>query len=264
MQITHYPTDALFEAALAPLLQRLPDTNPRLLMRYEIPEATRCAVIEDGEPQLFLRSGPKDRWWIAGNRADLVAPLLSALPPLPNLFGQSEVINAAIDFYRAKQREPKRVFTVNWYRLATLNKPAPIDGYMRLATSEDEAVAVPMMDAFYREALHLDTPLEAVKSDFNRHIPTSTIHLWIHENKPVAIGMAFANGRKLMRLGGIYTPPELRGHGYGKAVTTALCEKIISQGGEVALHADAAHPFTNQMYRSLGFVQKSQNIDCTF
>ena len=37
------------EAALAPLLQRLPDTNPRLLMRYEIPEATRCAVIEDGE-----------------------------------------------------------------------------------------------------------------------------------------------------------------------------------------------------------------------
>lgn len=264
MQITHYPTDALFEAALEPLLQRLPDTNPRLLMRYEIPDATRCAVIEDSEPQLFLRSGPKDRWWIAGERADLVAPLLSALHPLPNLFGQTEVVSAAIDFYRAQQKEPKRVFTVNWYRLGTLNKPAPTSGFMRLATSEDEAAVVPLMDALYREAMHINPAPEVVKADFDRHFAANSIHLWTHESKLVAMAMAFENGRKLRRIGGVYTLPEFRGHGYCKAITAALCEKIIAQGGEVALHADAAHPFTNQMYQSLGFVQKSQHIDCTF
>ena len=59
---------------------------------------------------------------------------------------------------------------------------------------------------------------------------------------------------RVVRIGPVYTPEALRGHGYASAVTAALSEHLLNQGATVMLHADADNPTSNAIYQRLGFV----------
>jgi predicted GNAT family acetyltransferase len=68
--------------------------------------------------------------------------------------------------------------------------------------------------------------------------------------------MAAATGpvEAMSRIGSVYTSPVERGHGYGAAVTSAVCRWVLDHGArDVVLHADLANPVSNAIYQRIGF-----------
>ena len=57
-----------------------------------------------------------------------------------------------------------------------------------------------------------------------------------------------------IRIGPVYTPPELRGHGYGTAVTAAVSRLLLDRGHQFCfLYTDLANPTSNAIYMRIGY-----------
>jgi predicted GNAT family acetyltransferase len=67
------------------------------------------------------------------------------------------------------------------------------------------------------------------------------------------------------RIGPVYTPPEVRGRGFGSAVTAAACRWALAAGaGQVVLFADLANPTSNRVYTRLGFAPVGDSVSLSF
>lgn len=78
--------------------------------------------------------------------------------------------------------------------------------------------------------------------------------LWEHAGTPVSLAGRTRPAAGLARVGPVYTPPELRGRGFGGAVTAAVTQAALDGGAEgVMLFTDLANPTSNTLYQRLGF-----------
>ena len=58
----------------------------------------------------------------------------------------------------------------------------------------------------------------------------------------------------MVRVGPVYTPPELRGRGYAGAATAAASQAALDAGvRQVVLYTDLANPTSNALYQRLGY-----------
>lgn len=87
---------------------------------------------------------------------------------------------------------------------------------------------------------------------------------WTDGDNITAMTHMIPHGPHMVRLGAVYTPPKYRGKGYGKALVAQACVLALQQDKALGLNADIMHPFTNQMYQSLGFVQRNTCTDYRF
>ena len=55
------------------------------------------------------------------------------------------------------------------------------------------------------------------------------------------------------RVRAVYTPPELRRHGYAGACVGAMSAELVARGLRCILYADLANPTSNSIYRKLGY-----------
>jgi hypothetical protein len=56
----------------------------------------------------------------------------------------------------------------------------------------------------------------------------------------------------VIRLAGVYTPPEKRKHGYASACVHALSKQLIDAGYRCILYTDLANSTSNSIYRRIG------------
>ena len=143
------------------------------------------------------------------------------------------------------------------YAVEQLVQPREVEGAARLAGVDDRALVLEWMTAFAHEALHGgDDPGRIERSVDARLGPEGTggICLWEVGGGPVALagfGGPTPNG---LRIGPVYTPPELRGHGYGSAVTAAASQVALDRGKRFCfLYTDRANPTSNAIYMRLGY-----------
>ncbi|WP_169987609.1 GNAT family N-acetyltransferase [Microbispora sp. H10836] len=137
------------------------------------------------------------------------------------------------------------------YRLGTLRAPSAA-GKPRVAGPDDLAMAVRFFREFQEEA-HVDStadPSPVVAARINRE----ELVWWEDDDRPVSIAGASAPIAGMSRIGPVYTPPDLRGRGYGSAVTHAASRKALDDGAtEVLLFADLSNLTSNSIYQRLGF-----------
>ncbi|SES20387.1 FR47-like protein [Streptomyces sp. yr375] len=59
---------------------------------------------------------------------------------------------------------------------------------------------------------------------------------------------------QILQVDPVYTPSDLRGHGYAGAVTVEVSRAALAAGAtEVALFTNAANPTSNALYQRLGY-----------
>jgi uncharacterized protein len=78
--------------------------------------------------------------------------------------------------------------------------------------------------------------------------------LWDVEG--VAVSMAGFSGPTPngIRIGPVYTPPELRGRGFAGACVAALSQKLLDDGRKFCfLYTDLANPTSNHVYQTIGY-----------
>lgn len=142
------------------------------------------------------------------------------------------------------------------YALDELIPPRPTAGRPRAASAADEALLVDWMGAFSREALPEEEDDEV---DLRRMVasrlgsPEGGFFLW-DDGGPVSVAGFGGPTRNGIRIGPVYTPPELRGRGYGAAVTAATSEALLQAGRQFCfLYTNLANPTSNRIYVSIGY-----------
>jgi GNAT superfamily N-acetyltransferase len=139
------------------------------------------------------------------------------------------------------------------YALGTLLPPdPPPPGAARTAAAPDRDLMLAWLDAFQEEA-QPGGPNESQRVVEDR-LGYGGLVLWEHEGRPVSLAGRNRPAAGQARVGPVYTPPELRGRGFGGAATTAITQAALDDGAEgVVLFTDLANPTSNTLYQRLGY-----------
>jgi RimJ/RimL family protein N-acetyltransferase len=139
------------------------------------------------------------------------------------------------------------------FRLGELIWPAPEPGgAARLATERDRDLLAGWFDAFARDVG--DPPRHDNYAVVDERLGYGGITVWEAGGVPVSIAGLTRTVAGMVRVGPVYTPPELRGRGYAGAATAAASQAALDVGvREVVLYTDLANPTSNALYQRLGY-----------
>ena len=159
------------------------------------------------------------------------------------------------------------------YALEQVEPLPTVPGSARVATLDDRELALRWWIAFGEEVLHEGGPgrenAEAM-IDFRLSAPSRGFLLWEDGGEAVSLagwGGATPNG---IRIGPVYTPPELRGHGYATALTAELSQRLLDgrlfEGGRrfCFLYTDLANPTSNAIYERIGYRRAAESAEIVF
>jgi predicted GNAT family acetyltransferase len=140
------------------------------------------------------------------------------------------------------------------YELMAIRDRGSADGDPRLATEED----VPLLLAWHADFLTEAVPHHVGDDDAMRRRLTGLVAdggFWLWEDDGVvSMTGASAAPPRGARIGPVYTPPALRGHGYATALVAHASEHALAHGStRCYLHTDLANPTSNAIYQRIGY-----------
>jgi predicted GNAT family acetyltransferase len=140
------------------------------------------------------------------------------------------------------------------YRLDTVTPPRGVAGRMREAVRCDRDLLVTWLDEFSAEALPHQPASRSGDLVDRRLEQGGFMWLWEDEGVPVSVLMVSRPAAGVVRIATVYTPPELRGHGYASGNVAAICQRALDTGASACmLYADRANPTSNRIYQRIGF-----------
>jgi len=141
-------------------------------------------------------------------------------------------------------------------------------GGLREATRADYDLLVDWFAAFGREALHDGEPgLEQHERQIRMRLDSTVggIGLWEDDGDVVSLcgyGSPTPSG---IRIGPVYTPPELRGRGYATTLTADVSAAQLARGRRFCfLYTDLANPTSNAIYERIGYVRVCESKQLAF
>jgi predicted GNAT family acetyltransferase len=233
-----------------------------------------AATLRD-HPALY----PEYRLWLVRDRGEIVGAALRTPPfnvvvarpetdaaldaladaideELPGVVGalpEAETFAAA---WSAKTRStPRRQLSTRIFALERVRPVSGVAGAMRTAVEEDRPLLVAWLQAFDEESLPEETRHEVESMiDHRLDAENAGLVLWEDGGGPVSVagyGGTTPNG---IRVGPVYTPPELRGRGYASALVADLSTALLAEGRTFCfLYTDLANPTSNRIYERLGY-----------
>ena len=142
------------------------------------------------------------------------------------------------------------------FRLRRVIPPRPASGELVRARPEDRAVLAAWSKAFHEEAIGDSAPAQDYDANADRWIRGigRTGYLWVDEGRPVSLAGAGGLTPSGIRIGPVYTPPELRGRGYASNLVAAVSQQQLDAGRTfVFLFTDLANPTANKIYQAIGY-----------
>ena len=95
---------------------------------------------------------------------------------------------------------------------------------------------------------------ESCRQDVGLHHRRGSDWLLIHDKTPASYGTFNAMLPDIVQIGGVWTPPTLRGRGYGRSVVAGSLLSASRQGvARAVLFADPRNPPAGRAYVALGF-----------
>ena len=237
-------------------------SNIRLQPALFADQPPRFAVVTDSGDNVIaatLHTPPFDQVLSAIDDLGAVDLLVDALEgPLPGVLGQpAPAERFASRWSRRNGQSFRLALAERIFRLTRVVPPRASDGSWRLAEPRDRDLLMDWIEAFGLEAVPEDPPppdLGAVADRWIARIGRSA-YLWQDPAGRVAslvgVGGETPHG---IRIGPVYTPPELRGRGYASNLTSAASQDQLDLGRRFCfLFTDLANPTSNKIYRQIGF-----------
>jgi uncharacterized protein len=221
-------------------------------------EPAYFAVVEEGGRVVGVSMRTPPHNLILSELDDLgaIGPLLedarAKYGSLPGVVGPKE---AVAQFAAAWPAEARLEIAQRAFRADHVDPPTGVSGRMRDYGLSDRELAARWMDAFAEEALPEPPPGTSEEFvDRREEDPDGGIVLW--EDDGAVVSMAGFGGRTPngIRIGPVYTPPELRGRGYASALTAAVTKRLLDGGLRFCfLFTDLANPTSNSIYQRIGY-----------
>jgi predicted GNAT family acetyltransferase len=152
------------------------------------------------------------------------------------------------------------------YRLTAVTPVQGVRGRPRSATAEDRPLLLEWVHAFARESF-ADVDPKAAERQVAARIDRGAggFAFWEDDGRPVSLvgwGGRTPNG---MRVGPVYTPPELRRCGYASALTASVSAKLLASGSRFCfLYTDLENATANRIYGEIGYEPVCDSVDYAF
>lgn len=142
------------------------------------------------------------------------------------------------------------------YQLERVVRPVGVLGHMRRITEADRPLLLEWIRDFQLEAFGESQP-EAVERNVTNMLTLPpeyrSTFLW-EDARPVSLVSCGGPTPHSLRIGPVYTPPAVRGHGYASALTACVSQHILDSGRAFCtLFTDLANPTSNKIYQAIGY-----------
>jgi predicted GNAT family acetyltransferase len=258
----HHDVTAFYDRVAPFLLEREAQHCVQLGLRTTLehdihafgPDDPLLLTIEDDDELVGVATQtPPHALLLSEMPIDAVVALAAELEgqELPGIGGRVELGEAFV----ARWPAPARVgFEQRIYRADTVVPPRGVAGAARAYRDTDREVAAALVDAFVAEAMPGADEGSGDAFVQRRLEAGASLRFWEDGGEAVSFlvyGSPTANG---MRIGPVYTPPDLRGRGYASALTAAATKEILDAGKRFAcLITDLANPTSNSIYQRVGY-----------
>jgi uncharacterized protein len=185
---------------------------------------------------------------------------------LPGVVGAVPEVDTFVELWDAT---PRVVFEQGVYALREV-KPVPdAPGRSREATEDDYDLVFDWFVAFANEALHEGEPgtTEHERQIRGRLSPESYggITLWEEGGMPVSLSGYGGRTPNGVRVGPVYTPPELRGRGYATSLVAQLSARLLREGRTFCfLYTDLSNRTANAIYERIGYARVCDSRQIAF
>ncbi len=228
-----------------------------------------------------------DPWFALVSDGD--GPVLAAMrtPPRPMLIGRGSLaaVSALAEAARRDQpdnpgvigpREEAEAFAVAWgatdvrvdmdmraYEITAVSPdPRRPAGTLRPVREDEQPLLADFIRGFRRDAHLTDvTPPDEVA---RRMVARTRAFFLEVDGAPVTSVAGSPDLPGAARVGMVFTPPELRGRGYGSAATAALSERLLTDVERVFLFTDLANPTSNSIYQRVGYRPVCDYVELVF
>jgi uncharacterized protein len=225
-------------------------------------------VEDNGEPVgAALRTSPHNLV-LARARGDraIEALALAVDDELPGVVGALPEVEVFANAWAARNAvTPQRRIAQGVFALERVEPVKGVPGAMRTATTADRPLLLEWFLAFGIEALpHPDEERLTREVDHRLSAADAGVVLWENDRAVSLAGFGglTPNG---IRIGPVYTPPELRGHGYASALVAELSSSLLAGGRRFCfLYTDLANPTSNKIYERIGYVCVCESAEIEF
>lgn len=202
--------------------------------------------------------------------AELAKTVVADGVELPGAGGNQSTIDKFVEEWRRLTGgEATRQMAQGVYSLSRVEAGRPVPGFARVALPSDRELVTSWHRDFFAEAL----PDEPTNEERSRKMiddrldgdGPNTLWLWELDGGVVSMsGHGNPTGRG-MRVGPVYTPPELRGNGYASALVAAESQWVLDNGYDRCfLYTDLANPTSNAIYERIGYRQVADSAIYSF
>ena len=176
---------------------------------------------------------------------------------LPGALGEKAIAREFVRLWEARTATAATLKTAERNFQCTRVVPArPVDGGLRDAAPRDRDVIASWLAAFTREALREEADIAqgARLADVWLEARERRLYVWEADGRVVSMCGTSGETPNGIRIGAVYTPPELRGRGYASACVAAVTQAQLDRGRRFCfLFTDLANPTSNKVYRAIGY-----------
>lgn len=228
-------------------------------------------VDEDGSPAAAATRTPPHNLVLARPRSDdALALLVDAIDDdTPSVVGALPEVEQFVAGWTARTGTTPTVrFAQGIYALENVLPVRDASGAMRLQTPQDTDLLVDWLQAFEVEALHsLGEGDDRARRIVEHRLTAERAGLMLWEDGGQIVCVAGFGGETPngIRIGPVYTPPELRGRGYATALVAQLSSQLLAEGRRFCfLYTDLANPTSNAIYERIGYVRVCDSAEVVF
>jgi hypothetical protein len=139
----------------------------------------------------------------------------------------------------------------------------PVPGVLRLADWRQSARLADWGVAFAADA-GSNHPASAAAS-IQHAVREQRLYVWDLAGESVSMIGHSLRIAGTVRIGPVFTPRQLRGHGYATAATAALSQRLLDQGADrCMLYTDLANPVSNHIYAKIGYERIADWVEYRF
>jgi ribosomal protein S18 acetylase RimI-like enzyme len=181
----------------------------------------------------------------------VVDTIVEAGVSLPGVNG--EAATAASFAGRWTERRKSGAWPFEGNRIYEFLEPGVVPdtkGKFRQAGSADRDLIIAWTCAFQAE---IGEPDDDTDTRVDRLLADGYLWLWEDQGEVVAMAAGREPVAGVVRVSGVYTPPEVRKRGYAAACVNALSSRLCGAGYRCILYTDLANPTSNSVYRRIGY-----------
>lgn len=219
-------------------------------------------VVDDGRPTaVAAQTVPHNLILGIPSSVQALELLANEIGDMPGVVG----CQPGVDTFVAARPESFRLkMAQGVYQLESVTLPPPADGFSRPARSDEADELADMWMAFEEEAIGQVEDAKGTREGIRLRIETQSPRLgaWVHEVDGRIVSLSGHKGPTPngIRIGPVYTPPDLRRRGYASQLVATQSQWLLDNGHRYCfLYTDLANPTSNSIYRRIGYRQVAES-----